>query len=56
MKKLEFQEGEMNRSHEWSVIVEYRRICLPMEEMWVSPLVWEDPTCQGETKPMWHNY
>jgi len=24
MKKLEFQEGEMNRSHEWSVIVEYR--------------------------------
>lgn len=24
MKKLEFQEGEMNRSHEWSVIVEHR--------------------------------
>ena len=32
------------------------RIHLPMQGTWVQPLVWEDPTCCGATKPMNHNY
>ena len=27
-----------------------------MQETWVQTLVWEDPTCQGATKSMPHNY
>ena len=31
-------------------------IHLPMQGTWVRALVWEDPTCCGETKPVHHNY
>ena len=27
-----------------------------MQETCVQPLVWEDPTCHGATKPVCHNY
>ena len=32
------------------------RICLPMQGMHVQSLVWEDPTCHGATKPVYHSY
>ena len=31
------------------------RMCLPMQKMWVRPLVREDPTCHGATRPVSHN-
>ena len=39
-----------------SLVVQWLRICLPMQGTWVRALVWEDPTCRGATKPVCHNY
>ena len=38
-----------------SLVVQWLRIDLPMQETWVRSLVREDPTCLGATKPMNHN-
>ena len=34
-----------------SLVVQWLRICLPMQGTWVQSLVLEDPTCRGATKP-----
>ena len=39
-----------------SLVVQWLRICLPMQGTRVRALVQEDPTCRGATKPMHHNY
>ena len=39
-----------------SLVTQWLRIHLPMQETWVWSLVWEDPTCHRATKPMHHNY
>ena len=39
-----------------SLVMQWLRIHLPMQGTWVRSLVWEDPTCPGATKPMYHNY
>ena len=39
-----------------SLVVQWLRIHLPMQETQVWSLVWEDPTCQGANKPMCHSY
>ena len=39
-----------------SLVVQWLRICLPMQGTWVRALVWEDPTCRGATGPVSHNY
>ena len=39
-----------------SLVVQWLRICLPMQGTWVWALVREDPTCGGATKPVRHNY
>ena len=39
-----------------SLVVQWLRICLPMQGTRVRALVWEDPTCRGATKPVSHNY
>ena len=39
-----------------SLVVQWLRICLPMQATWVRALAWEDPTCRGATKPVRHNY
>ena len=39
-----------------SLVVQWLRICLPMQETRVRALVWEDPTCRGATGPVSHNY
>ena len=36
--------------------VQWLRICLPMQGIWVQSLLREDPTCRGEAGPMCHNY
>ncbi|KAJ8780909.1 hypothetical protein J1605_000952 [Eschrichtius robustus] len=39
-----------------SLVAQWLRIHLPMQGIQVRPLVWEDPTCSGATKPVRHNY
>ena len=39
-----------------SLVAQWLRICLPMQETRVRALVWEDPTCHGATGPVSHNY
>ena len=33
------------------LVVQWLRICLPMQGTCVQSLVWEDSTCQGAAKP-----
>ena len=39
-----------------SLVVQWLRICLPMQGTRVQALVWEDPACRGSAGPMSHNY
>ena len=39
-----------------SLVVQWLRIRLPMQETQVRALVREDPTCHRATKPVRHNY
>ena len=39
-----------------SLVVQWLRICRPMQGTEVRALVQEDPTCHGATKPVHHNY
>ena len=39
-----------------SLVVQWLRICPPVQGTWVRALVREDPTCCGATKPVRHNY
>ena len=40
-----------------SLVVQWSRICLPVQGMWVRPLVGElYPTCLGASKPVCHNH
>ena len=39
-----------------SLVAQWLRICLPMQETWVRALVQEDLTCCRATKPVQHNY
>ena len=39
-----------------SLVVQWLRICLSIQETRVRALVWEDPTCHRATGPVSHNY
>ena len=39
-----------------SLVVQWLRVCLPMQGTRVRALAWEDPTCHGATRPVSHNY
>ena len=39
-----------------SLVAQWLRICLPMQETQVRTLVREDSTCRRATKPVRHNY
>ena len=39
-----------------SLVAQWLRTRLPMQETWVRALLWEAPTCCGATKPVHHNY
>ena len=43
---------------EWraSLVAQWIRICLPMQETWFPSLIWENPTCCRAPKPMDYNY
>ena len=38
------------------LVAQWLRISLLMQGTSVRSLVWEDPTCRRETKPVHHNY
>ena len=44
------------RMSEASLVAQWIRICLPMQETRVQSLVWEDPAYQGATKLMCHKF
>ena len=44
------------KSFRASLVVQWLRICLPMQGTRVRALVWEDPTCRGAAGPVSHNY
>ena len=39
-----------------SLVVQWLKICLPMQGTEVRSLAREDPTCRGAIKPVRHNY
>ena len=39
-----------------SLVVQWIRICLPVQETRVQSLIWKDSTWLGATEPMGHNY
>ena len=54
LKKFQcYLSEEQDRS---SLVVQWLRIHLPVERMWVQYLVWEDPTCHEAAKPAHHDY
>ena len=53
----EVDESDNKNYFFWaSLVVQWLRICLPMQGTRVRALVWEDPTCRGATRPVSHNY
>ena len=39
-----------------SLVVQWLRVCLPIQGTQVQPLVQEDPTCRVAAEPVCHNY
>ena len=55
----EWRQGHKFRSGECmetSLVVQWLRIHLPGQGMWVQSLIWEDPPCHRATNPMCYNY
>ena len=43
-------------NRETSLVLQWLRVCLPMQGTWVRSLVQQDSTCCGAAKPVCHNY
>ena len=39
------KKAHLKRAHRAFLMVQWLRICLPIQGTWVRSLVWEDPTC-----------
>ena len=48
--------GDIKINKRASLVAQWLRIRLPMQETQVQALVWEDPTRRGAAKPVRHNY
>ena len=46
----------LKRKMRSSIGAQWQRICLPMQEIQVPSLSWEDPTCHGAISTMHHNW
>ena len=51
-----FNKDFKNGPHRASLVVQWLRICLPLQGTRVRTLVWEDSTCRRATGPVSHNY
>ena len=49
------QQFDLKKKKRASLVVQWLRVCLPMQGTRVRALVWEDPTCRRATKPVRHN-
>ena len=56
MKILQYFENYQNVRQRASLVVQWLRVCLPMQGTRVRALVWEDPTCRGAAGPVSYNY
>ena len=54
--KLKAQHVKIMEVEGTSLVAQWLRIRLLMQQTWVRALVWEDPTCCGAAKPVYHNY
>ena len=54
-KKRKLKKKKTGRS-ETSMVVQWLRVCLPMQGTWVQSWVREDSTCLRITKPVHLNY
>ena len=52
----EFYLKHLKKFYWASLVVQWLRICLPMQGTRVRALVWENTTCHGATRPVSHNY
>ena len=50
------RKHSLKKKNRASLVVQWLRICLPMQGTRVRALVWEDPTCRGATRSVSHNY
>ena len=50
------EDSNARLQEETSLVVQWLRICLPIQGTRVRALVREDPTCHRATKPVHHNY
>ena len=55
LKELE-KEEQTKPEVRASLVAQWLRICLLVQETRVRALVWEDPTCHRAMRPMGHNY
>ena len=53
---VEINSSYQHHCHRASLVAQWLRIHLPMQETQVRSLAREDPTCRGATKPVCHNY
>ena len=44
------------KGRQTSLVTQWMRIRLPMQETWIPSLVWKDPICLGAAKPACHSY
>ena len=52
-----YPEKTIIKKESWaSLVVQWLRVCLPMQGTQVRALVWEDPTCRGAARPVSHDY
>ena len=53
----DFKGVQFKKNKAWaSLVVQWLRVCLPVQGTRVRALVWEDPTCRGAARPVSHNY
>ena len=55
LKELE-KEEQTKPEVRASLVAQWLRICLLVQDTRVRALVWEDPTCHRAMRPMGHNY
>ena len=51
----QLMELSIKKTNRASLVAQWLRICLLMQETRVRALVWEDPTCHGAAGPVSHS-
>ena len=51
---LQMQLKKWDKRETASLMAKWQGICRPVRETKIQPLIWEDPTCCGATRPVSH--